>query len=1415
MSPNSQPDGASRWQEITPSQWRWEREALDFLRGILPTHEPYRAWTNFEFLASDGSINEVDALVLTPKGCFLIEIKSWPGAIRGDWGEWIWIHDGRRDAIDNPLPLANKKAKRLKGVLEQHWPRDKQAPPFVSAVIFLSADGIDSQLDLKSIPEIVTRKDVFDFLCRIPPEQTTDPRRRIDKPIARQLGHALEKAGIRPRKRRVGDYTLTTLLHDGPTLQEWEGAHASVKNVKKRLRLYKVACAASAEMRGAIRRAAEREFRVLQGIEHPGILRAEYFAESEVGPALVFDRDPNEERLDRFVRARGDRLTFDQRLGLLRQVAEAIAFAHGQKLVHRALAPSSVLVRGADSNTPRTLVFNWQTSAKHSPGSSHSSLAATSHVAPFLDDGAAVFLAPEVYSAPDTDSESLDVFSLGSLAWFLFTGKAPADSPLEVPAKLKADGGLRLERELSGVTSELSDLIRMATHPDVSQRLETVAEFLLYLDEVEDSLTKPAATFARPIDATKGDRLEGGYTVEARLGSGSSAIAYLAKRDMDGKSVVLKVALDREHNDRLRGEGEILKKLRHPSIVAIHEVVEIGGHVALVLDRAGSETLAQRLRTDGALQPDLLERFGRDLIEALHYIETEGVVHRDLKPENLGIVPRGKNDELHLMLFDFSLSRAPAEATGAGTKAYLDPFLGERKVKRFDLHAERFAAAMTLHEMATGVLPRWGDGESHPAALECEVTIEAERFPAGQRPALARFFSKALARSVDDRFGNAEEMLKEWRGAFHVAVKSIDEQRVDDATRERALATATLDSTIGELLLSTRAQHALDRANVNDARGFLRLHEGELWRMRGVGTKTRGELLSAYKKLRERFPTDSTPAAQDDRKSVDAIVRRLVPAGEKNAILRRVLALEPVANAKVALWPSLVEVARAVGKTQPTVGIALSKQREGWSKLPIITELRDELIELLDAHAGVMTTDELIDAILLARGCDVQGLEDRRRYGAAAVRAAIETEKKLQEPRLVVERSGSLVFVARDGHGRPCPGSALVAAARALGDEADRIVHDSDPLLAPESALSALRAIYWPIGVVAPSPQRLARLAVSVSSRAALSSRLEIYPRRMAADRAMRLAHGALVGAFLSKEGATEAEIEARVRARYPDCAALPSGPQLEAILRDLGFDVVFDPAAAGGQGAWKSKTKISTISSDSKPSTRQPTMHDGRPPPTEEVAEARGFEERLSRAKRDGAFLVLAVSPRYASRLEKELRDRFEVDVRSFDELFIAALRRQAESLEADWNVVLAADTAPPDSEDGRRLRELVGRALAEVETTLSRSENTIVLTNLGLLARYSRLDMVDRLRERVAVRPTKDDPGLFGLWLVVPCSNQTEAPSIDGQAVPVITRAQWARVPGAWLRNEHRSARPIATANSKPMTSLQVRLDDRRTKK
>jgi hypothetical protein len=106
------------WKVLTPSQFEWERRALDFVRAGLPDHDPYRAWANFEFQTADGALYEVDLLVLTKEGFWLVEVKSRPGRLEGDAGTWTWTtEEGRRITDDNPRSLAGRKAKALKSLL--------------------------------------------------------------------------------------------------------------------------------------------------------------------------------------------------------------------------------------------------------------------------------------------------------------------------------------------------------------------------------------------------------------------------------------------------------------------------------------------------------------------------------------------------------------------------------------------------------------------------------------------------------------------------------------------------------------------------------------------------------------------------------------------------------------------------------------------------------------------------------------------------------------------------------------------------------------------------------------------------------------------------------------------------------------------------------------------------------------------------------------------------------------------------------------------------------------------------------------------------------------------------------------------------------------------------------------------------
>ena len=72
---------SSRWEEINQSVHAHEQDGLRELASYLPDADPFHVWANVEFVGADGSINEVDALVLTPSGLYLLELKHLISAL--------------------------------------------------------------------------------------------------------------------------------------------------------------------------------------------------------------------------------------------------------------------------------------------------------------------------------------------------------------------------------------------------------------------------------------------------------------------------------------------------------------------------------------------------------------------------------------------------------------------------------------------------------------------------------------------------------------------------------------------------------------------------------------------------------------------------------------------------------------------------------------------------------------------------------------------------------------------------------------------------------------------------------------------------------------------------------------------------------------------------------------------------------------------------------------------------------------------------------------------------------------------------------------------------------------------------------------------------------------------------------------
>ena len=208
-------DDSPRWEQINPCGLRHEADGLRELASYLPDTDAFHVWANVEFVGTDGSINEVDALVLTPSGLHVLELKHWQGEIRGDGTQWVHRKpNGRLTPEDNPYILANRKAKRLAGLIRFYArPQGKRAPaPYVGG----------GDLPARADHDRPTRRDrpaarVRPGRRRRPGEPQGVPSRPpetsgwlVDEARAREIVDLVRGAGIRPSvaDRRIGQLIL-------------------------------------------------------------------------------------------------------------------------------------------------------------------------------------------------------------------------------------------------------------------------------------------------------------------------------------------------------------------------------------------------------------------------------------------------------------------------------------------------------------------------------------------------------------------------------------------------------------------------------------------------------------------------------------------------------------------------------------------------------------------------------------------------------------------------------------------------------------------------------------------------------------------------------------------------------------------------------------------------------------------------------------------------------------------------------------------------------------------------------------------------------------------------------------------------------------------------------------------------------
>ena len=1362
------------WTHVAPAQHAWVRRVHDALRASthpdsgarLVDMVPLAVWSKFEFISQQGASYDVDLLVLTPTGVYLIELFEESAPMVLNEQHWIIQRAQGQEVIDTPLRAARAKAERLHRALDAEMFSAHHAhAPRITPLVLLTHPGAQVTTVVDAAAHHVVGMPGQDAVASVVDALTQgrypgggEPHGALTPRVLDRVRAALGLVGIGPSQKahQITGWTCHRLIETSQSHQDYVASPRGA-TTRHRLRAFISSQDLSKKRQQELYNSARREFELLETLKHHSILQVERFIDHDRRPALIFEHIDGAARLDLLLKVREDWGT-RARLIILRKLSDAILYAHRNHVIHRALSPASVLVHDLQSASgPHLKLYDWQMAfnTRQSTG--------TAHITDYMEEGAAVYLAPEV-CAGYAASEATDVWGLGCIAYTLFTGFAPANDLADLHAKLMRDGGLRPSLQVDGIPKELDDLIVEATHPVARRRVKSVEAFRQRLDQVW-SLTigdSPQEANKDPREANVGDVLDDRWEVVRPLGSGSSAVALLV-RDGD-REVVLKVARSKEDAIRLEREGRQLEALAEvKQVVGYHGVVQVHDYYALVLDYAG-QTLRERLSNRGSagLGLDELRRVGRELCDALLMLERQNVLHRDIKPANIGMGSERKSTR-RLTLFDFSLAGTPIDNLHVGTSAYRDPFLSERD--RWDERADHYAGALTLYEMATGSLPVWGTGDAPPALdPDARLHMEPELFDASVRDDLAEFFARALHRDVTARFSSALEMRAAWKAIFAETTSS--------KTTDDDLAHVTPQTSIRALKSSEAARDALDRLSVTTARDLLALNTQSIYFQRGTSNDVRQELMALRTSLEGRMPPmtfhEATIEGVDDwsKASLEQLVELAID--DDADLLFDIFGLndpDPDWGVHAVIWPTRADMAAQAGMEVAQFNAIFDRIAQAWADNPCLDDLRQSILAQVEHAGGVLSARDLASLIIQTRSAEAQNLGRRRALGSAAARVAVEAQLLAQgTEELGVWRVHDRAFVYTR---KP-----VAQALGALGQRADEL-SSGETIRSKKHAEQALQKVFVQQQAGKLATSRLLVLAAQASAHTALSSRDELYPVGLDAERALKLTKGSI--ANLPEIGLSD--LRARVASRYPEAQALPEAQAVDAMMerQRIGLRLI------SGKGA----TLFRADKVQAYPSSGRSSMTSINAPDRIDF-DARAFDKDLANAHEWGGFRVLLVDPKYLALAQARLRASFDslrtVDA---DALWFDAMGQVIdEHPKLTWPRVLSADA--PDASTGarRNLSTMMRHKVSPLvrEALYAHQGQDILLTQPGLFGRYAGEGSMQLIEDLSDAANTPQGPRLF--WLLLPADRQSNEPRIGDVAVPRTSPSQITRLPGRWLR-------------------------------
>ncbi|QXW97644.1 Stk1 family PASTA domain-containing Ser/Thr kinase [Rothia mucilaginosa] len=328
------------------------------------------------------------------------------------------------------------------------------------------------------------------------------------------------------------------------------------------------------------------------------------------------------------------------------------------------------------------------------------------------------------------------------------------------------------------------------------------------------------------MDLSVPDTVDNRYKVLEVIGTGAMATVYAAEDTRLGRKVALKIlrpeqAQDATFRARFKREAEAVASLNNPAIVAVYDTGSYNpskdGEESssedstaipyIVMEYVEGHTLRSILSRGGHLPVRDALGYSEQLLGALQYSHSMGIIHRDIKPANIMVLERTSEDIAkgqpgQIKVMDFGISRAIEEAGEALTKAnvvmgsarYMSP--EQVSGKDVDARSDLYSAACVIYEMIAGRSPFDAESNVDLAAKHLSDAPEPpSKFTPLEVPAgLDAVILKGLAKNPDERYQSAAEFAQ----ALVSVVRPGEETVVQDAAMTTAFVPSATTASLGE-----------------------------------------------------------------------------------------------------------------------------------------------------------------------------------------------------------------------------------------------------------------------------------------------------------------------------------------------------------------------------------------------------------------------------------------------------------------------------------------------------------------------------------------------------------------------------------------------------------------------------------------